>query len=62
VHGEIAFARRSSDEQAAAVVVPNYEGHSMVTYDCRIRKARPIVDEFLERSRVLRLWLEQRWY
>src|SRR5215813_2202057 len=45
VLGEIAFARRSSDEDAPAVVVPNYENHPMVLHDVTIRNARPIAHE-----------------
>lgn len=45
VQGQIAFARRTSDERAPAVVVPNYEHVPIVSYDVTIRDARPIVDE-----------------
>src|SRR5262249_8306749 len=45
VKGEIAFAGRSSDEEAPAVVVPNYENHPMVLHDVIIRNARPIAHE-----------------
>jgi hypothetical protein len=46
VHGQIAFARRTPEEKAPEVVVPNY-GVPMgyVSYDVEIRNARPIVDE-----------------
>ncbi|WP_245319905.1 CmcJ/NvfI family oxidoreductase [Bradyrhizobium sp. LMTR 3] len=45
VQGQIAFARRAPDEKAPAVVVPNYEHVSIVSYDVTIRNARPLVDE-----------------
>lgn len=45
VQGVIAFARRSSDEKAPSVIVPNYESHPSVIYDVTVRNARPIVDE-----------------
>lgn len=45
VHGEIAFARRTSDEKAPAISFPRYEDVPMVTYDVSIRNAHPIVDE-----------------
>lgn len=44
VQGQIAFARRTSDEKAPEVVVPASD-EPMLSYDINIRNARPIVDE-----------------
>lgn len=45
VRGQMAFARRSSEEQATEVHFPRYENLPMVTYDVAIRNARPIANE-----------------
>lgn len=45
VHGQIAFARRTPDEKATPIVVPNYENVPMVSHDVTIRNARPIANE-----------------
>lgn len=45
VQGQIVFGRRTPDEKAPAIVVPNYENYPTVSYDVSIRNARPIVNE-----------------
>lgn len=45
VQGQMAFVRRTSDEKAPAIVVPNYEDIPMVNHHVTVRNARPIVDE-----------------
>lgn len=45
VQGQIAFARRTSDERATAINLECYKDLPMVTYDVTIRNARPLVDE-----------------
>jgi hypothetical protein len=52
VHGQIAFARRTADEQAPEAVSPGgYEDVPMVFYDVPIRNARPVLGELsLERE------------
>ncbi|MCK1709597.1 CmcJ/NvfI family oxidoreductase [Bradyrhizobium sp. 143] len=45
VQGQIAFARRTPDERAPAVAVPNYEHLPIVSHDVTVRNARSIVDE-----------------
>jgi hypothetical protein len=43
--GEIAFARRSPDEEAPSVIAPGYESYPMVLHDVTIRNARAIAHE-----------------